>query len=215
MQLVMFDIDGTLVDSNAFDSDLYAQAIQTELGVQVDKIWASYRNVTDSGILEELLEQHASDGDWVKLGSRVKSKFIDLIHEYVTSKHHLVEAIPGACKLLDRFKQLPDVTVAIATGGWRETAELKLKAVGIDYEDLAFATASEARSRIEIMQLAERQAASHAVFSRKTYFGDATWDQQASKKLGYNFVAVGSQVEHTIKFEDLSDHEAIFELLGL
>jgi beta-phosphoglucomutase-like phosphatase (HAD superfamily) len=36
MHLVVFDIDGTLVDSGEYDSDLYAQAIKDVLGVQVD-----------------------------------------------------------------------------------------------------------------------------------------------------------------------------------
>lgn len=55
MHLVMFDIDGTLVDSNGFDGALFARAVREELGVPVDTTWQSYRHVTDSGVLEELL----------------------------------------------------------------------------------------------------------------------------------------------------------------
>ena len=63
VHLVMFDIDGTLVDSDEFDGALYAQAVQSVLGADVDTTWSSYENVTDSGILEEILarKNHAAD----------------------------------------------------------------------------------------------------------------------------------------------------------
>jgi phosphoglycolate phosphatase-like HAD superfamily hydrolase len=34
MQLVMFDIDGTLVDTAGLDGDLYAAAVRSVLGVE-------------------------------------------------------------------------------------------------------------------------------------------------------------------------------------
>jgi phosphoglycolate phosphatase-like HAD superfamily hydrolase len=71
MQLVMFDIDGTLVDTAGIDSDLYAAAMRSVLGVEVDTTYASYAHVTDSGVLEELLRSgefgrvtYIGDGPW-------------------------------------------------------------------------------------------------------------------------------------------------------
>ena len=51
MHLVCFDIDGTLVDTATLDADLYSEAIETVLGVQLNKDWSQYQNLTDSGIL--------------------------------------------------------------------------------------------------------------------------------------------------------------------
>ena len=51
-------ITSTLVNSNGFDSEFYAQAIRELVGVDVDRTWQSYRHVTDSGILAGILEQH-------------------------------------------------------------------------------------------------------------------------------------------------------------
>jgi len=39
MHLVMFDIDDTLVDSAGFDGELYAAAVESELGFAVDRNW--------------------------------------------------------------------------------------------------------------------------------------------------------------------------------
>jgi beta-phosphoglucomutase-like phosphatase (HAD superfamily) len=183
--LVMFDVDGTLVDSAGFDGRLYARAVREELGVRVDETWRSYRHVTDSGILEELLQQHAPASERDTLGARVKSRFVALVRAFIADggRSALYE-IPGAGELLRQLRGLPDVVVAIATGGWRETAELKLNAVGIEFMGLPFATASEATSRIEIIRLAEQQALPQGPFSRRTYFGDTPWDKRASEEPG-------------------------------
>ena len=57
MHLVMFDIDGTLLDSNGFDGLLYGEPVREILGVDVSPAWSSYRNVTDSGLLAEILSR--------------------------------------------------------------------------------------------------------------------------------------------------------------
>lgn len=214
MHLVMFDIDGTLVNSAGFDGDLFARAVREELGLQVDETWESYRHVTDSGILEQVLAGSAAEVDELEAHARVKHRLIALVEDYISNKSG-VEAIPGAPALVHRLRSTPDVVVAFATGGWRESAELKLSAAGIPYEGLPFATSSEAVSRVEIMQLAERQAAMGSEFSRRTYFGDTPWDWRASSELGYEFVAVGDRVTHALQFPDLRDHAGILAALGV
>jgi beta-phosphoglucomutase-like phosphatase (HAD superfamily) len=55
MHAVILDIDGTLLNSNEIDDTLYRAAVRRILGkVKVRKSWSLYRNVTDSGILEEI-----------------------------------------------------------------------------------------------------------------------------------------------------------------
>ncbi|MGW8367702.1 MAG: hypothetical protein ACWGPN_03355 [Gammaproteobacteria bacterium] len=87
--------------------------------------------------------------------------------------------------------------------------------MGIEFESLPFASGSDARSRIEIMRLAELQAAAAGQISRRTYFGDAPWDLKASMDLGYEFVAVGERVPHPLRFPDLRDQDAILQALGV
>jgi phosphoglycolate phosphatase-like HAD superfamily hydrolase len=215
MQLVMFDVDGTLVNSNDFDGPLFAEAIRDVLGLQVDTTWKSYRNVTDSGILEELLSEDTFHWEREVLYEQIKNQFVGLTQDYMSRHPDAVTEIPGARALMTRLRELPEIQIAIATGGWRETAELKLDAVGIEFRDLPLATSSDAISRTEIMRLAEEQSARHGPLTRKWYFGDADWDKRASEELGYEFVAVGPRVKHRIAFPDLSDLPGILTLLGL
>ena len=212
MQLVMFDIDGTLVDSNGFDGELFASAVHEVLGVEVDRTWRSYRNVTDSGVLGEVAARHGIE--YESALPEVKGRFIELVEQHLADFGGDVREIPGARRLIARLQAIPELSLAIATGGWRETAELKLAHVGIQAARIPLATSSEAPARVEIMRLAERMAGSGQRFERRTYFGDAPWDRAASAELGYSFVAIGTQVEHAVRFEDLSDQDGILSILA-
>jgi phosphoglycolate phosphatase-like HAD superfamily hydrolase len=215
MHLVMFDVDGTLVDSAGFDGALYAQAVREVLQIPVDETWASYRNATDSGILEQLLAQHDFGPAVGDLRAGVKRRFVELFEDYAARHPSAVREIPGAKALIDTLCTIPSVRVAVATGGWLETASLKLKGIGLAIERLAIATASDSADRTTIMQIAERRAMLGFASSRKTYFGDGAWDQRASAHLGYQFIAIGRNIEHDLLFQDFSDREAVLACLAV
>jgi phosphoglycolate phosphatase-like HAD superfamily hydrolase len=211
----MFDIDGTLVDSAGFDAALYAEAVRTVLGVEVDRTWGAYRNVTDSGILEEILEQHG-ENDAVVLDAlrlAVKRRFVDAVRKHLEVAVPNVREIAGAAALIEALRAMPNVRVAIATGGWAESAQLKLRAIGIDSHGLGFASGSDAIARTKIMQLAEHRALRGAAPVSRTYCGDGAWDERASAELGYRFVAIGRGVAHETCFDDFTDSEAVLACL--
>ena len=90
-------------------------------------------------------------------GSRhaeVKRQFIARIEQHVHSDPDSVQEIRGAAALLAILRRRPDCRVAIATGGWRETALLKLLAAGFDVDCIALATSCDAHPRTAIMQIA-------------------------------------------------------------
>lgn len=211
----MFDVDGTLVDSVDFDGELYAQAIREVLHLEVDRTWRSYRDVTDSGVLEELLEQSRFDGSRDVLRAQVKRRFIELVRGYVAADPLALREISGATALLRTLGALPGVRVAVATGCWAESAVLKLGAIGCDLGNIAVATSSDDRARTSIMQLAEQRAMAGKAPITKTYFGDAAWDQRASAALGYRFIAIGREVQHEHRFDDFRDLRAVLDCLGL
>jgi hypothetical protein len=65
------------------------------------------------------------------------------------------------------------------------------------------------------MRLAAQRALGGVIPSRATYFGDGPWDQQASRELGYDFVAIGRGVSHPVAFDDFNDSDAILDRLHL
>ncbi len=61
---VIFDIDGTLVESSGFEDDLYVAAVRDVLGdVCIRKTWNTYRHVTDTGILLQIMEENRIQGE--------------------------------------------------------------------------------------------------------------------------------------------------------
>ena len=59
MIATIFDIDGTLVESFDFDGTSYISAIRDVLGeVCIDDDWSKYKNVTDTGLLREIMKEN-------------------------------------------------------------------------------------------------------------------------------------------------------------
>ena len=213
--LVMFDVDGTLVESNEIDSLMYRQAIREVLAIEFDGEWERYRNVTDGGILQQVLEENGVSDDPTLWSGTVEEKFCSLLKDEFDRRTERLSEIPGSKVLLERLLTTSDVTVAIATGGWREAARLKLSEAGIELERFVFATGSDAVRRIDIMKIAEERALKGKTVSRRIYFGDGEWDRVACRQLDYEFVAVGGGLDHQPQFTDLAATEHVIERLAL
>ena len=215
IHLVMFDIDGTLVDSMRVDSHLYARAVRETLGgdVYIDDTWRPYRHVTDSGILDEILVQHRFPEPLDPLRAEVKRRFVELVRGHLDAGTSVPREVRGATALLQELRARPDVRLAIATGGWAETALMKLAAIGVSVEGFGFASSSDAHARTKIMELAAERALRGAVPATRTYLGDGAWDRRASAELGYRFIAIGRALEHEPRFDDYGDRDAVLACL--
>ncbi|MFK7977730.1 MAG: HAD family hydrolase [Halioglobus sp.] len=186
-QHVMFDVDGTLTQSYALDSQCYIRAVESVTGIKISDDWARYQHVTDAGILNETMAEHGGDCS-PQVHEQVKAAFLANLNAEVAKTS--VQAVPGAPAFLDYLYSQPNVSVSFATGGWRESAFLKLESAGVPFQREAFASSDDHYSRTEIMKIAARRAGL-APGMRCTYFGDGLWDAQASRALGYAFVRVG------------------------
>jgi len=99
---ILFDIDGTLVDSMRVDSHLYARAVRETLGgnVYIDETWRPYVHVTDSGVLDEILVQHRFEEPLDELRSAVRRRFIELVRGHLDAGASVLREIRGATALL-------------------------------------------------------------------------------------------------------------------
>ena len=81
MQLAIFDIDGTLTDTNAADNACFLQAFEESLGIRnIDTDWTSYRYSTDSGIVSEILGRHRRRADQEDV-EVPRTRFVELLEE--------------------------------------------------------------------------------------------------------------------------------------
>ncbi len=197
---VIFDIDGTLLNSAAEDDRIYRKAVIDVLGdVQLRAELTDYERVTDTGILLQVLADNHISAD-PETVDRVKQTFFSNLQTYVDSVGSFVE-IPGARSILQRIAAAEDYSLAIATGGWRRSAEIKLKSAGFDIGSAPLATSDDAIERIEIMQKA--LVALDDEFVTVTYFGDGVWDRQACSTLGWTFSPVGPGVDGIVSYDGL------------
>ncbi len=187
MRAIIFDIDGTLIESMAVDTELYFGAIKDVLGSVRFRKLADYDHVTDNGILAQVLSDNNREPDTAVMAT-IKELFVSGIRKHIESVGPFPE-IHGAAAFFDRVRASDDVRVAVATGGWRDSANLKLESAGFDLAGTPLLTSDDAHARVEIMQLALRQAGDQ--IKSVTYFGDAEWDRRACEELGWEFVAVG------------------------
>lgn len=212
MHLVLFDIDGTLVESYDLDTECFQAAVKDVLGVAIGTDWSRYQHVTDSGILADIIEELGLHGESERIVKEVKEQFVNRVADYVSC--HEVSPIPGAYKFLSQLVLRQNVSVAFATGGWAESARMKLNAAGMNFSAIPLASSSDHYSRIEIMQLAERLAG-NGHYDSRTYFGDGPWDHKASETLGYNFVSVGNRISSSQSIRDYTEVDVVLRYIGL
>jgi len=200
LKAIVFDVDGTLIESMAVDTELYFASIKSVLGpVNIREHLSEYDNVTDSGILAQIIDDNEivpSDG----LVESIQALFVEGIRNYIQSVGPF-PAIDGAVQAFENARRSDKAAVAIATGGWRESALLKLDTAGFNLDGVPVASGDDSPSRVEIMQTALSRLGND--FESVTYFGDAEWDQRACQVLGWSFVAVGPDLGGINSFEHI------------
>lgn len=212
MHLVLFDIDGTLVESYDFDTECFQAAIEYVLGVTIGPDWSRYKHVTDSVILAEVIDELGLKSDGDRITTEVKEQFLSCVADYIAC--HDVAPVSGAHEFLSQLIAREDATVAFANGGWSESARMKLVAAGINFSSIPLTSSSDHYSRTEIMRLAEKtEVAKH--LDSITYFGDGPWDRKASETLGYNFVSVGNRISSSQSIQDYTEADAALKYIGL
>jgi phosphoglycolate phosphatase-like HAD superfamily hydrolase len=208
--IAVFDIDGTLTDTNRVDHECYVVAVREVLGWQVGDDWGGVEDVTDSNILRELWRRQRDEPLPAHVEEDVVELFVDLLQVEARRYPDRFRPIPGARDVFARLDGL-GWTSAIATGGWRPSAELKLWSASVPFESVPLASASDRVLRTDIIR--------HALGSMEeqgdtaVYVGDRPWDVRAAHALGIGFVGVGKgtaaeklrEAGATVVIDDLQD----------
>ena len=178
---VLFDIDGTLVDSNYLHVHAWYRAFD-EVGQPVEA-WRIHRSIGMDG--STLVGTLAPDTD-----DDVRARLKDLHSRYYDELAPYLSPLPGARELIEAVHKL-DIQVVLATSAPENELKLLRKVLDCDHL-VAAVTSSEdvdtAKPRPDIINVALQRAKvspQHAVF-----VGDTVWDVEACTRAGVDSIAV-------------------------
>ena len=197
MNLVVFDVDGTLTDTSGVDARCFVGALEGAFGVaDGSSDWEEYVHVTDSGITREVFDRKYGRPPTAAETQVFVDRFLALLQEGFRSEPGDFAEIPGAGHLVDALPRISDWKVGIATGGWRASAMFKMRCAGIRFDGAPLATANDGISREEIIGACiSRARDEYAVdrFSKIVSVGDGSWDLKTAKNMDLPFIGVGDE----------------------
>lgn len=172
---MLFDIDGTLIDSNYLHIHAWTRAF-AEVGIDA-AAWRIHRCIgMDGSELVSTLSNDAPDD--------VQDRLTELHSQYYQQTSDLLKPFPGALDLLNRVKAL-GLQVVLATSAPED--ELVLLRKVLDSEEVYSAvTSSEdvetAKPDPAIVEIALERAG--VGVDRAVFVGDAVWDIEACVRAG-------------------------------
>ncbi|PSQ71921.1 MAG: HAD family hydrolase [Bacteroidetes bacterium QH_9_67_14] len=162
MPLLLFDIDGTLVDAFGAGRKAVEDAFRDVTGSPVDSGEFSFSGKTDPQIVRDLLKEHGfpDDGrtDLDALTERVLDRYAERLAVTIAEKR--VEALPGTSHLLGALTQHDDLLLGLLTGNLERTAHLKLSGAGLAdvFDSPPGAFGSDDADRDRLVPVAARRA---------------------------------------------------------
>ena len=199
MKLAIFDIDGTLTETNEIDDKCFVKAFADSHQIkEIDTDWTKYTHVTDSGLVSEIFNQKLGRAPTEKDFLAFKNCFIRNLNEYALKDETLFAEISNAKTMLEKLSLEKNWAIAFATGSFYDSAKLKLEKAKIDVKDFLIATADDAVSREEILQTAiEKSLGKYRLkkFEKIVSIGDGVWDVRTAKNLSLDFIGIASGKE--------------------
>ena len=192
---ILFDIDGTLVDSNYLHVHAWQRAF-AEVGVDVES-WRIHRGIgmDGSSLLEELMPEDSSSED-------TKARAKDLHSRFYQETAHLLKPLPGTRRLLD-LVAATGLQVVLATSAPED--ELALLRKVLDQDEIVSAVTSSgdvdtAKPKPDIVEVALQRAGVGA--DRAVFVGDSIWDIRAAARAGVECIGVESGGVDRLRLQD-------------
>ncbi len=196
-KLAVFDVDGTLVQSYKLEGECFVAAFRDAFGIaDIDTDWARYDHVTDPGIAAQIIRERRGREPGADELVRLQSAFQVRLAE-AAGRADAFAPVPGAAGLLTALRARPGWTLALATGGWRNAALLKIGRAGLELDDLPAAHGEDGPSRHAIVTDAIARAKRHAGvedFAGIVCIGDGVWDVSTAADLGLPCIGIAKGV---------------------
>ncbi|MEO8274614.1 MAG: HAD family hydrolase [Thermoanaerobaculia bacterium] len=130
MKLLLFDIDGTLIDCGGQPKPLFADALEEIYGARADVGSYDFSGKTDPRIVVDLMSAAGVPIETIHARmSDVRDAYLARLERALEPDR--VRVLPGVVELLTRLAGRDDVEIALLTGNWERGAGIKLGSVGL------------------------------------------------------------------------------------
>jgi phosphoglycolate phosphatase len=197
MRLVLFDIDGTLLNSGGVGRASMQRALAEVFGSPGNPSYR-YDGKTDKQIVRDTmrLEGHSDE----HIDSRMETLiglYLDGLRTGVKSGEFHVRPLDGVVELLDALEARKDVVLGLLTGNVEPGARVKLSAAGIDPDRFRInAFGSDHELRPQLPAIAQRRASEtlglDIAGERVIVIGDTPADIDCGRSLGVRAIGVAS-----------------------
>lgn len=226
MQIILFDIDGTLIDSNGAGRKALNRAFAKAYSWEDSLSGVSLHGKTDPDIVETVYrEQRETPPTPAELARFYGLYLLELRGTLQEADRFRV--LPGVGRLLARLSVRENTFIGLATGNIEKGARAKLGRAGLNHRFSFGGFGSDAVERSDIVQAAVgRGMALLPDGARPSIWliGDTPRDVEAGKTVGLKTIAVatGGADAETLRatepdyfFDDLSDSVAFLSILDL
>lgn len=222
--LLLWDIDGTLIDSGGAGERGLQLALKREFAIEDTLSWLEYFGRTDVWIARAILKHHLGAASPEDI-QRFLNAYLKALAEEMNNPQARV--LPGVAEIVAQIGQHSDIAQGLLTGNLRRGAETKLGHFGLWAHFPYGAFANDAVHRDELGPHALRRAnAYHGVTfvpERVFVIGDTPHDIACGKAIGARTFAVATgrysserlrAHTPTAVFENFADPGAFFAALN-
>jgi phosphoglycolate phosphatase-like HAD superfamily hydrolase len=187
-KLIIFDIDGTLIDSVFGYHEVIVKAMN-DLGIlSVDTNFNNLKHHTDSYALKYNYENFFKKDLATNLLDEFENRIV-----FHLKQQQKINAISGAAEVLLKLQKL-GFSIAFATGSLPNSAIYKMNSAGLEMNPELLATSKTSFFREGFV--------SEAIFKAKSFYniheydniysiGDGIWDLKTAQNLNLNFIGLG------------------------
>jgi phosphoglycolate phosphatase len=230
--LVLFDLDGTLVDCAGAGRRAIETAFREVLGlpdIEGPSRRVRFEGKTDPVIVEEIAREAGVPVERLAgVEAEFRASYVGALREELARPDPRRRIMPGVRALLEALRHEPQVLIGLLTGNIEEGARAKLEPFGLNGYFTSGGFSSDHKDRAEIARVA-RDRLAHLTGreippERVSVVGDTELDIHCARVNGFRAVAVQSgwiprerllAARPDALFDDLTDLPAVLRALGI